>query len=78
MYIGDGKFTGTHSEDASQSEHIENVQIFPLPPPFFFLTTVLSHWDFSHGNFGLLSWGKLAVTVALPNLRCMLCALVFP
>ena len=27
-----------------------------------FLTTMLSHWDFSHGEFGLLSPGKPAAT----------------
>ena len=36
-------------------------------------TTVLSHWDFSHEKFGLLSPGKASCDrVALPNLRCML------
>ena len=44
-----------------------------------FLTTVLSQWDFAHGKFGLLSPGKASGDrVALPNLRCMLSALVFP
>ena len=46
---------------------------------FFFFTTVLSHLDFSHGEFGLLSLEKASWDrVALPNLRCMLGALVFP
>ena len=34
---------------------------------------VLSHWDFSHGKFGLLSLGKASCDiVALRSLRCML------
>ena len=46
---------------------------------FFFFTSVLSHWDFSHGKFGLFSLGKASCnTVTLPNLRCMLSVLVFP
>ena len=60
-----------------------------LPPPpsprtqfftlFFFLTTVLSQWYFSHGKFWLLSPGKANCDrVALPNLRCMLGVSVFP
>ena len=45
---------------------------------FLFLkTTVLSHWDFSHGKFKLLSPGKAGCNrVALPNLLCMLGVLV--
>ena len=40
---------------------------------FFFYTAVLSHWDFCHGKFGLLSSGKSCCDrVALLNLRCML------
>ena len=36
-------------------------------------TTVLSHWDFFHGKFGLLSPEKASRDrVALPNLRCKL------
>ena len=36
---------------------------------FFFLTTVLSQWDFSHGKFGLQSPGKASFdTVTLPKL----------
>ena len=39
----------------------------------FFFTTVLSHWDFSRGNFGLRCPEKPSRDrVALPNLRCML------
>ena len=39
----------------------------------FFLTTVLSQWDFSHGKFGLLFPGKASCDrVALPSLLCML------
>ena len=40
---------------------------------FFFLTTVLSQWDFSQGKFELPSLGKASCdSVALPNLGCML------
>ena len=36
-------------------------------------TTVLSHWDFSHEKFGLLSPGKASCDrVELPNLQCLL------
>ena len=43
-----------------------------------FLATVLSHWDFFHGKFGLLSLGKASCDeVALPNLQCTLGVLVF-
>ena len=46
---------------------------------FFLLTAISSHWDFSHGTFGLHSLGKASCDrVALPNLRCMLGVLVFP
>ena len=42
---------------------------------FFFLyifTIVLSHWDFSHGKFGLPSPGRAGCNrFTLPNLRCM-------
>ena len=42
-------------------------------------TTVLSQLDFFHGIFGLLAPGKASCTrVALPNLQCVLYALVFP
>ena len=35
---------------------------------WFYFTTVLPHWDFSHGKFGLLSSGKVSCDrVALPN-----------
>ena len=44
-----------------------------------FFTTVLSHWDFSHGKSGLPAPVKASCDrVALPNLRCMLSVLVFP
>ena len=40
---------------------------------FFFLTTVLSQWDFSRGKFRSLSLGKASYDrVTLPNLQCML------
>ena len=43
-----------------------------------FLTTVLSHWDFSHGKFGSNSQEKARCDrVALPKLRCTLGVLVF-
>ena len=46
---------------------------------FFFLATVLSQWNFSHGKCGLLSPKNASCDrVALPNLRCMLGVLVFP
>ena len=46
---------------------------------FFFLTAVLSRWDFSYGKIWLLSPGKASCDrVALPNPRCMLGVLVFP
>ena len=39
----------------------------------------MSHWDFSHGKFGLLSQGKVSCDrVTLPNLRFLLCVLMFP
>ena len=45
---------------------------------FYFLTTLLSQWDFFRGKFGLPSPGKASCDrVALPNLRCMLSVLVF-
>ena len=33
-----------------------------LPSILFYFTTLLSHWDFSKGKFGLLSPGKPAAT----------------
>ena len=46
---------------------------------FIFYTNVLSQWDFSYGEFGLPSPGKASCDrVALPNLGCMLGALVLP
>ena len=45
---------------------------------YFYRTTVLSHWDFSPGKFGLLSPGKVSCDrVAVLHLRCMLGVLVF-
>ena len=47
-------------------------EIFLLKIFFFFFTTALSQWDFSHEKFGLPSTGKASCDrVALPNLRCM-------
>ena len=46
---------------------------------FFFFSTSLSQWDFSHGKFRLPSPRKaICDRVALRTLRCMLGALVFP
>ena len=46
---------------------------------FFFLTTALSQWEFSHGKFRLPSLGKASCNRAmLPNLGCMQGVLVFP
>ena len=48
---------------------LKNCLLFLL---FTFFTTVLSHLDFSHGEFGLPSLGKASCDrVALLNLRCM-------
>ena len=45
---------------------------------FFFFTTVLSQWDFSHGKFGFPSPGKDSYDmVALPKIAGMLGVLVF-
>ena len=46
---------------------------------FFVLTIVLSYWDFFHGRFRMLSPGKAspAVTVVLPNLKCLLGIYIF-
>ena len=47
----------------------------------FFTTVLQSHWDFSHGKFGLLSLGAGKAScdkVTLLNLWCMLGVLVFP
>ena len=44
----------------------------------FFLTTILSHWDISHGKFGLLSPGEATCNrVALPQPRYIL-SVLFP
>ena len=45
----------------------------------FFLTTVLSHWGFCHGKFGLPYLGKASCNrVSLPKLWCTPGVLVFP
>ena len=44
----------------------------------FFLTTVLSYWDFFLRKFGLLPSGKVSCDrVALPNIRYMMGVSVF-
>ena len=56
--------------------HVETLWcfiFFELLFPFFNNCIVLSHWDFSHGKFGLLSLGKASCgRVTLPNLRWIL------
>ena len=44
-----------------------NFKVSSLPPPFLF-TTVLSHWDVSHGKFGVLSLRKASCKSCYPTL----------
>ena len=70
---------GTQRGEKGWPGNTENVQIFDFISFSFVFTTALSHWDFSHRKFGLLSPGKTSCNrVVLPNLRCMLGGLVFP
>ena len=72
-------FIGTLESDPSNPAFHQSTHYF-----YFYNTTVLSHWDFSNGKFGLPlptpSPGGNASSdrVALPNLQCMLGDLVFP
>ena len=69
------------SPSSSQNNVLVNSFLhFHLFLSLFFITTVLSHWYFFQGKFGLLFFqGKASCDrVALPNLRCMLSVLVFP
>ena len=60
-----------------QGQHVPLVQIREKNA-FLFGTTVLSHWKFSHGKFGLLFPEKASCDrVALPHLGCMLGVLCF-
>ena len=59
--------------------NISNWDSKPQPFILFYVTTALSNWDFSHGEFWLLCAGKASWDrVALPNLPSMLGVLVFP
>ena len=71
--------TRTDMEGGRQAGQRERQTVKDSQGLFFIFTTVLSEWEFSHEKFGLLSRGKASCDrVALPNLRCMLCVLVFP
>ena len=51
--------------------HVSSIMFWSAHP--FFSTNVLSHWNFSRGNFGSLSSGKASCgRAALSKLRCML------
>ena len=62
-----------HRTETNTTNHNQNDFIL------FHFTAVLSHWNFFHGKFGLLTPGKAnSDRVALPNLLCMLSVLLFP
>ena len=61
-------FFGGWGGNARLFERARRPTVFFL---FFFLTTVLSHWNFSQEKFG-------SDRVALPRLRCVLGVLLFP
>ena len=71
-----GTISHTHHFGAGRFKQAERLIGFcPFPP----ITDVLSHWNFPHGKFGLLSPRKANCDgVVLPNLQCVLGVLMFP